>query len=107
VSVIVRDYDFSPSTVVLKPGESVRVTASNQGSVAHSLTFTVGDLKVDLLLNPRDTKSTPVFRIPAEGQYGFLCQFHPPEMVGTFLVTTQSVTPTPAPPVSTGGGYDY
>jgi uncharacterized cupredoxin-like copper-binding protein len=57
VTVIMRDYRFDPTPVVLVPGETVRLTVLNGGLVEHELTL--GDEAVQAAWALADAAATP------------------------------------------------
>jgi uncharacterized cupredoxin-like copper-binding protein len=57
VTVIMRDYRFDPTPVVLVPGETVRFTILNGGLVAHD--FVIGDESVQRAWASADAEATP------------------------------------------------
>jgi uncharacterized cupredoxin-like copper-binding protein len=57
VTVIMRDYRFDPTPVVLVPGETVRLTVLNGGLVEHELTL--GDEAVQAAWARADAAATP------------------------------------------------
>lgn len=57
VTVIMRDYRFDPTPVVLVPGETVRFTVLNGGLVRHDMI--VGDAAVQEAWHRADAEATP------------------------------------------------
>jgi uncharacterized cupredoxin-like copper-binding protein len=57
INVIMRDYRFDPTPVVLVPGETVRMTVFNAGMVEHELTL--GDAATQLAWSQADAGATP------------------------------------------------
>jgi uncharacterized cupredoxin-like copper-binding protein len=57
INVIMRDYHFDPTPVVLVPGETVRITVFNAGMVEHELTL--GDAAVQEAWAEADAAATP------------------------------------------------
>ncbi len=57
VTVIMRDYRFDPTPVVLVPGETVRFTIFNAGLEAHD--FVIGDADVQKVWHQADAAATP------------------------------------------------
>lgn len=57
VVVIMRDYRFDPTPVVLVPGESVRFTIFNAGLEVHD--FVIGDADVQRAWQQADAAATP------------------------------------------------
>jgi uncharacterized cupredoxin-like copper-binding protein len=57
VTVIMRDYRFDPTPVVLVPGETVRFTIFNAGLEVHD--FVIGDNDVQQAWHLADAEATP------------------------------------------------
>ena len=57
VVVIMRDYRFDPTPIVLVPGETVRFTILNAGLVDHD--FVIGDETVQRAWSAADAAATP------------------------------------------------
>ena len=57
VTVIMRDYRFDPTPVVLVPGETVRFTIFNAGLEVHD--FVIGDADVQEAWHRADAEATP------------------------------------------------
>ncbi len=57
INVIMRDYHFDPTPVVLVPGETVRVTVFNAGMVEHEMTL--GDAAVQQAWFRANAAATP------------------------------------------------
>jgi len=57
INVIMRDYRFDPTPVILVPGETVRITVFNAGMVAHELSL--GDAAVQRAWAEADAAATP------------------------------------------------
>lgn len=57
VAVIMRDFRFDPTPIVLVPGETVRFTIFNAGLVEHE--FTLGDATVQAAWASADAAATP------------------------------------------------
>lgn len=57
VTVIMRDYSFEPTPVVLVPGETVRFTIFNAGLEVHDLV--IGDAAVQRAWSVADAAATP------------------------------------------------
>jgi plastocyanin len=68
-----RDFGYVPALVKVSPGVPLRLKIQNQG--AHTHTFTIDTLGVDVVISPRTTR-TVTLRFPAAGQYLFYCRFH-------------------------------
>ncbi|MFN8624147.1 MAG: hypothetical protein U0869_25680 [Chloroflexota bacterium] len=57
INVIMRDYHFDPTPVILVPGETVRITLFNAGMVDHEMTL--GDAAVQEAWFKADAAATP------------------------------------------------
>lgn len=94
------NYSFSPSTLKLKAGEKVTITAVNKGTTAH--TFTLPGVVDTGAIQPGQSK-TVSFTVPST-TVQFFCQFHKSKgMVGR-LVVTGTGSGGGASPSSSGGG---
>ncbi len=78
-AVSIQDFAFSPRTVEIRVGDTVRWT--NRDSVAHSATARNGSFDTGLL---SDGESGSV-RFTAAGTYRYICTPHP-DMTGTVVV---------------------
>ena len=77
--VAIQDFSFSPRTIEVRVGDTVRWT--NRDSVAHSATAQNGSFDTGLL---SDGESGSV-RFTAAGTYRYICTPHP-DMTGTVVV---------------------
>ena len=77
--VAIQDFAFSPRTLEIRVGDSVRWT--NRDSIAHSATAQNGSFDTGLL---SDGESGSV-RFTAAGTYRYICTPHP-DMTGTVVV---------------------
>jgi len=68
-----RDFGYVPAQIHAPRGVPVRVTLQNQG--AHTHTFTIDGLGVDVVIPARTTTVVTV-RPPVPGVYQFYCRFH-------------------------------
>lgn len=57
INVIMRDYRFDPTPVVLIPGETVRISLFNAGMVPHEMSL--GDTDAQLAWAKADAEATP------------------------------------------------
>ena len=62
-----------PALVESSPGVPLRVTIKNEG--AHTHTFTIDGLGVDVELRP-GTTTVVTLHLPGPGEYRFSCRFH-------------------------------
>jgi plastocyanin len=102
--VDIRDFAFSPRTIEIRVGDTVRWT--NRDSVAHTATGRNGSFDTGLLA---EGESGSV-RFTAAGTYRYLCTPHP-DMTGTVVVraaatvvppnTTTATVADPSEPAST------
>jgi plastocyanin len=68
-----RDFGYVPALVRIPPGVPLRLTIQDQG--AHTHTFTIDALHVDVVVQPR-TSTVVAVRPPHGGVYLFYCRFH-------------------------------
>jgi plastocyanin len=73
VEVEQDDFYFNPTFVKAKPGSTVKVTLSNEGTVPH--TFTIDALHVDQTI-PKGEKKVVTVTLPSSGAVAFYCKFH-------------------------------
>ena len=89
------DFYFNPTFIKAKPGSTVKVELSNEGTVPH--TFTIDALHVDQTLNKGESKDVMV-TLPSSGAVAFYCKFHKGQgMQGAFYFTAGDT-------VGSGGG---
>jgi len=86
--VAIRDFAFSPRTVEIRVGDTVRWT--NRDSVAHTATARNGSFDTGLLA---DGESGSV-RFTTAGTYRYLCTPHP-DMTGTVVVRAATTVVPP------------
>jgi len=84
--VDIRDFEFSPATVVIDKGEDVKWT--NVGFVIHTATSDTGVWDSGDMNHGEDFQ----FRFTATGTYDYHCGYHP-SMTGTVRVTETAVEP--------------
>ena len=71
-STTARDFGYVPDLVITPSGDPLRLTIRNQG--AHTHTFTIDSLGVDVVIPPRTTTVVTLRAAPA--RYFFYCRFH-------------------------------
>jgi plastocyanin len=73
-TITARDFGFVPALIRVKSGVPLQVKIQNQG--AHTHTFTIPELGVDVEIHPR-TSTVVTLHIPAGvDQLLFFCRFH-------------------------------
>jgi plastocyanin len=92
--VDIRDFAFSPRTIEIRVGDTVRWT--NRDSVAHTATARNGSFDTGLLA---DGESGSV-RFTAAGTYRYVCTPHP-DMTGTVVVRAPGTVVPPNTTTST------
>jgi plastocyanin len=93
VSVAIQDFTFSPSTVTLKVGTTVRWT--NNGPSAHTTTSDAGAWNSGTLSPPSggggygggSAGATFDFTFMQPGTFGYHCSIHPPSAYPGFVGT--------------------
>jgi plastocyanin len=80
-SVAIKNFAFSPPTIMVKPG--TRVTWVNHDEDAHTVTFT-SSLKV--ASSPLQGNQSFSYTFQTPGTYTYICSIHP-YMHGTVIVT--------------------
>ena len=68
-----RDFNYSPSGVLVRGASSVRITLENQSPQEH--TFTSEAWGVDVVV-PSGTSRTVTLHVPGRGDFQFWCRFH-------------------------------
>ena len=83
IEVELDDFYFGPSFIKAKPGETVTLKITNEGTTAH--TFTSAALNIDETLQPDQTVDKSV-TLPSSGATEFHCRFHQSQgMQGAFF----------------------
>jgi plastocyanin len=78
-TVVMRNLEFQPLVATMPPGTEVTVT--NDDSAGHEIT--VPRLGVDEVLDGGESVS---FVVDEPGTYDYVCEFHPPDMLGRLVV---------------------
>lgn len=73
VSVHMKNFSFTPNTLEIQPGQTVRVVVSNEDATLH--TFTMPGAGVDVSVPPGSEKIVE-FQAPASGTYQWYCLPH-------------------------------
>jgi plastocyanin len=82
--VSAQNFSFTPSELDGTAGQSLKLTVTNDGSVAH--TFTIDSEQVDITLQPGQSQQVSV-TFPQSGSVEFYCKFHVSSgMKGTLTV---------------------
>ena len=81
VDVEIREFQYNPSVIRIKVGDTVRWT--NKGAVTHTVTSVSGPEPFSGKLGPGDSFRR---RFETPGRYSYQCQFHPTQMLGTIIV---------------------
>lgn len=77
----IQNFAFSPATLTVKPGQTVKVT--NHDSVQHDVAANDGSFRVPLL----GKEESATFVAPTKpGSYPFVCEPHHQKMMGTLVV---------------------
>lgn len=103
VPVDAQNFQFTPSTITVKPGDKVTVTVSNKDGYQHN--FSISELSVsqDIAANTTQTVSFTA----TSSNLQFFCKYHKGKgMVGTLDVgAANSIPSAPAGGASPSGGY--
>jgi plastocyanin len=81
------EYSFSPSSITVKPGETVRISFQNDGELPHNLT--IGALGIGTRTIAPGLVDTIEFVAPVAGTYDFFCSVSGHKesgMTGTLIV---------------------
>lgn len=105
IEVEATDFAFDPVNISADPGETVELTFTNAGEVAHSFTI---DGAVDVQAEGGE-QATMSFTAP-DASVDFYCKFHPDQMQGELAVGGSSQMGGGEKDKNsgrTGPGYDY
>jgi plastocyanin len=78
-TVVMRDLDFEPPVATMPAGTTV--TVRNEDSAGHELS--IPRLGVDEVLDGGEAVS---FTVEEPGTYDYVCEYHPPDMLGRLMV---------------------
>ncbi len=96
VDVTIQNFAFSPATITIDPGDTIRWT--NLDSASHSaVTIVTGFITMTLAQNQ---STTTIFDRP--GTFDYICGVHGPSMRGT-VVVRGIVLATPSPTAGPSG----
>ncbi|MEB3860044.1 MAG: cupredoxin domain-containing protein, partial [Desulfurococcales archaeon] len=85
LTIDATEYEFTPGTIEVSPGERLIITVKNTGRIFH--TFTIDELNIDVALNPGDEKTVEVVIPSGVDKITFYCRPHVGlGMVGEFVV---------------------
>jgi nitrite reductase (NO-forming) len=103
VAVDAQNFQFTPSTITVKPGDKVTVTVSNKDSFEHN--FSISDLTVSQDVAANATQMVSFTATSSNLQ--FFCKYHKAKgMVGTLDVgAANSVPSAPASAPSPAATY--
>lgn len=103
VPVDAQNFQFTPSTITVKPGDKVTVTVSNKDSFLHN--FSISELSVSQDIAANSTQAISFTATSSNLQ--FFCKYHKSKgMVGTLDVgAANSIPSAPAGAASPAGGY--
>jgi plastocyanin len=82
LEVSAQDFQFSPNSLSVDPGEEVTIVFSNEGEAPH--TFTAPDIDADVRLDPGGSEEIS-FTAPDSGSIDWMCTIHT-QMTGTIAV---------------------
>lgn len=89
VTVIATEMKFEPATIQAKPGEKIKFTVANKGTVDHE--FESEQVKFDELIIPAGKSRSIVVTMPDKpGEYEFFCDaegHHAAGMSGKIVVS--------------------
>lgn len=74
VKITARNLQFDPTRVVVKNGETIRFTITNQDAVVHNFVSQGGNITYSFL--PPNATQSVVWVAPEKGTYTVLCTFH-------------------------------
>ncbi len=73
--ILVRNFQFDPARVVVKQGEAVRFTFTNQDSSSHN--FGSASAQIPFILLPANGIASTVWVTSQKGTYTAFCTLHP------------------------------
>lgn len=88
--VTLRNTAFHPAVAAVQPGTAV--TFANNDGFGHTVTVPALEVAREL-----DGGESTTITFETAGRYGYVCEFHPPGMVGRVVVAESTPTPTSSP----------
>jgi plastocyanin len=103
VAMTLGDFNFTPASLTVRPGQTVNVNVRNGGQAPH--TFTIDGVTDSTRMNAGESKSIS-FTAPASGTLTYYCTVHTAErMKGQLTISpTGSTQPQPSPASPSSGG---
>ena len=102
VALDAQNFQFTPSTVTVKPGDRVTVTVSNKDTIEHN--FSITELHVNQDISAATSKSVTFTATSSNLQ--FFCEYHKSKgMVGTLDVGGANAVPSA--PAAKPSSSDY
>ncbi|MCW2585545.1 MAG: hypothetical protein JWN55_1061 [Frankiales bacterium] len=100
VAVDAKDYLFSPSSIVARPGQVLTLVVHNVGATKHNVRQDAQHVNADLA-----TGATTRVRltVPASGRLVFVCEYHAASGMAGSIGPTGTAAATGSP--SSGAGY--
>ncbi len=80
VEVTAQEFEFTPSTIKVEPGETVRLKLVNQGNMSHNLHLRNTDAKTATIQSGKS--DTLEVTAPDNGELGFFCAIPGHEKAG-------------------------
>lgn len=71
IEVVAKEFAFEPSTIEVKPGQTVRIKLVNQGSLSHNLHIAGNGMETQTLQSGGSDSLT--LEAPADGKLQFFC----------------------------------
>lgn len=101
VTVVAKEYSFSPKQISAAAGSSITVVLENQGSMDHSLAFELpgGVVGLQAAVSAGSTGQMNLNVPSAQGSYAFYCPIDGHRALGM----TGTLVVGPAQPAGTGG----
>lgn len=80
VEVTAEEFKFTPATVEVEPGQTVRLKLVNDGNMSHNLHLREQDMKTDTIQAGKTDALE--FTAPQDGEVGFFCAIPGHESAG-------------------------
>lgn len=85
ITISMQDNFFEPAEITIPVGQSVSITAKNEGVAVHNMVIRDTDFGSDMMVTAGD-ESTFEVQFSEAGTYTYECSYHLPDMVGTITV---------------------
>ena len=101
VAVAASNFVFSPSVIVARPGQVLKLVVHNGSSTPHNISQADQHVNTDLAPG---TTSTVTLTVPASGRLVFTCEYHAGAGMAGTVGPAGATTQTSSGSYSSGGG---